>query len=185
MYPLIGLDPGDVREAFASIKTRDKDEWATAFMAVADRYMAEGKSLETSDPAKANADYIRAWRIYSFGRWPVPSSPGKQRAYAKALEAFRAHTKFLDPPLEVVHIPSPGRVLDAEGRVMPASYVNFYVTNANVVVPTYGAPWDDEAVETIGALFPGRRSIGIDARAILSGGGALHCITQQQPRTTP
>src|SRR6266849_5521502 len=38
MYPLIGLDPADVREAFASIKTRDKDEWAAAFMHVADRY---------------------------------------------------------------------------------------------------------------------------------------------------
>jgi agmatine deiminase len=87
--------------------------------------------------------------------------------------------------LDVVRIPSPGRIVDREGRVMPASYVNFYVTNANVVVPTYGAPWDDEAVETIGALFPGRRSIGIDARGILSGGGALHCITQQKPRTTP
>jgi len=46
MYPMIGLDPSDVEEAFASVKTRDKDEWATAFMHVADRYMAEGKSLE-------------------------------------------------------------------------------------------------------------------------------------------
>src|SRR2546426_9852673 len=37
MYPLIGLDPADVREAFASIKTTDKDEWAAAFMAVGGR----------------------------------------------------------------------------------------------------------------------------------------------------
>jgi len=108
MYPLIGLDPADVREAFASIMTTDKDEWAAAFMAVADRYMAEAVSLEKSDPAKANADYIRAWRIYSFGRWPVPASPGKQRAYAKALEAFRAHARFWDPPLEIVRIPFEG-----------------------------------------------------------------------------
>jgi agmatine deiminase len=84
--------------------------------------------------------------------------------------------------LEVVRIPSPGRVLDVEDRVMPASYVNFYLTNTSVVVPTYGAPWDDEAVERIGALFPGRRSVGVDARAILTGGGAFHCITQQEPR---
>ena len=108
MYPLIGLDPADLREAFASIKTRDKDEWAAAFMAVADRYNAEAISLEKSDPVKANADYIRAWRIYSFGRWPVPASPGKQRAYAKALEAFRAHARFWDPPLETVRIPFEG-----------------------------------------------------------------------------
>jgi cephalosporin-C deacetylase-like acetyl esterase len=108
MYPLIGLDPADVKEAFASIKTSDYDEWAAAFIKVGDRYMADAKSLEKSDPAKANADYIRAWRIYSFGRWPVPASPGKQRAYAKALEAFLAHAKFMDPPLEVVRIPFEG-----------------------------------------------------------------------------
>ena len=86
--------------------------------------------------------------------------------------------------LDVVRIPSPGRVLDATGRVMPASYVNFYVANAAVVVPTYATPWDDEAVERIGALFPGRRTVGVDARAILTGGGAFHCITQQQPEVT-
>ncbi len=68
MYPLIGLDPADVREAFASIHKMDDNEWAAAFIAVADRYMAEGKALEESDRAKATADYVRAWRLYSFGR---------------------------------------------------------------------------------------------------------------------
>jgi len=105
MYPLIGLDPADVREAFSHINTTDNDEWAGAFSAVADRYMNEGKSLLASDPKKADADFIRAWRLYSFARWPVPASPGKQRAYAQALEAFLAHARMMDPPLEVVHIP--------------------------------------------------------------------------------
>ncbi len=108
MYPLIGLDPADVREAFANIKTTDNDEWAAAFSGIADRYMNEGKSLQSSNPAKADADFIRAWRLYSFARWPVPASPGKKRAYAMALEAFLAHAKFMDPPLEVVHIPFEG-----------------------------------------------------------------------------
>src|SRR5438270_4771253 len=132
MYPLIGLDPADVKEAFASIHTNDKDEWAAAFMKVGDRYTNEAKSLEASDPAKANANYIRAWRIYSFGRWPVPVSPGKQKAYAKALEAFLAHTKFLDPPLQVVHIPFEGKEIvgylrlpkDAKGPVPLVIAVN-------------------------------------------------------------
>lgn len=105
MYPLIGLDPADVREAFQSIHSRDKDEWAEAFMSIGDRYMNEGRLLEKTNPEKANADYVRAWRLYSFGRWPVPASPGKERSYAKAIEAFLAHARFLDPLLEVVHIP--------------------------------------------------------------------------------
>src|SRR5258707_7426538 len=108
-YPLIGLDPGDVKEAFNSIHTRDKDEWAAGFMGVADRYMNEAKSLEKTDPVKANTDYIRAWRLYSFGRWPIPASPGKQRSYEKAMEAFRAHARFWDPPLEIVRIPFEGK----------------------------------------------------------------------------
>src|ERR1700719_1499836 len=108
-YPLIALDPGDIREAFNSIHTRDKDEWAAAFVGVADRYFNEAKSLENTDPMKANADYIRAWRLYSFGRWPIPASPGKQRSYEKAIEAFLAHARFFDPPLEVVRIPFEGK----------------------------------------------------------------------------
>ena len=117
IYPLIGLDPADVREALASVKTRDKDEWAAAFMAVGDRYFNEAKSLEKTDPVKANADYIRAWRVYSFGRWPYPASPGKQRAYAKAIEAFLAHARFWDPPLEVVRIPFEGSEIIAYLRL--------------------------------------------------------------------
>jgi esterase FrsA len=132
MYPLIGLDPADVKEAFASIKTKDKDEWAAAFMGVGDRYVAEAKTLSATDPAKANADYIRAWRVYSFGRWPVPVSAGKQESYAKAIEAFLAHTKFLDPPLQVVHISFEGSEIigymrlpkDAKGPVPLVIAVN-------------------------------------------------------------
>src|SRR6202162_3813123 len=62
-YPLIGLDPADVKEAFESIHTKDKDEWAAAFMHVADRYFNEAKSLEKSDLKKGDDDYVRAWRV--------------------------------------------------------------------------------------------------------------------------
>jgi len=108
MYPLIGLDPADVREAFSNIKTSDNDDWAAAFSSVADRYMTEGNTLLSSNPAQADKDFVRAWRLYSFARWPVPASAGKKRAYAKALEAFLAHAKMMDPPLEAVHIPFEG-----------------------------------------------------------------------------
>ena len=121
-YPLIGLDPADVREAFQSIATLDRDEWAAAWMALGDRYYTKAQSAAAagySDEARAN--YLRAWRLYSFGRWPVPSSPGKERAYAKALGAFLAAAKGLDPPLQVVRIPFEGSEIVAYMRLPGAS----------------------------------------------------------------
>ncbi|MGA2418724.1 MAG: alpha/beta hydrolase [Candidatus Acidiferrum sp.] len=109
IYPLIGLDPKDVSEAFTKIHSADRDEWAAGFMSVADRYMAEGQALEKGEPVKADADFVRAWHLYSFGRWPIPSSPGKQRSYEKAIDAFLTHARSYDPPLEVVHIPFEGK----------------------------------------------------------------------------
>jgi len=146
-YPLIGLDPADVKEAFGSIHTADQDEWAAGFMGVADRYFNEAKSLEKSDPTKANADYIRAWRVYSFGRWPVPSSPGKQRSYDRAIESFLDHAKFFDPPLEVVRIPFEGKQIigylrlpkNAKGPVPLVIAVNGLDSRKEDLTESFGA----------------------------------------------
>ncbi|MEG3147488.1 agmatine deiminase family protein [Sphingomonas sp. RT2P30] len=82
--------------------------------------------------------------------------------------------------VELVRLPSPGRVLRDED-IMPASYMNFYIGNAAVVVPLYGAPNDEAAVAAIQALFPTRKAVGLRADAILTGGGSFHCISQQIP----
>lgn len=99
-------------------------------------------------------------------------------AIASALEAAADAS---GRKLEVVQIPSPGFVLGESGPV-PASYVNFYIANRAVVVPAYGTRYDDEAARELEHLFPGRTIVPVDARAILTGGGAFHCITQQVPR---
>ena len=83
--------------------------------------------------------------------------------------------------LEVVTVPSPGKICDASGMIMPASYMNFYIANTTVVVPTYECAADDAAVAAIAKLFPTRRTVAVEGKCVVVGGGAFHCSTQQQP----
>jgi pimeloyl-ACP methyl ester carboxylesterase len=106
-YPLTGLKPEDVREALANIHSLDRDEWATAWSAIGDRYSEQG--LAASNPKIAVANLLEAWRYYSFARWPVPNSTGKEAAYQKALKSFRDAARFFDPPVEIVRIPFEGK----------------------------------------------------------------------------
>jgi agmatine deiminase len=95
-------------------------------------------------------------------------------AFADAAELL------LNAGLEVIAIPSPGLV-ERDGEIIPASYMNFYIGNAAVVVPLYGAANDAAAVEAIQAIFPDRKLVGLRADHILTGGGSFHCISQQIP----
>ena len=106
-YPALGIAPGDAADALGRIKTRDPDEWAAAWSAVADSYMAKARAA--SDPKEADANFLRAWRLYYFGQWPSPTSAGKQAAYQRAVDAYLLHAKYFDPPLEVVRILYEGR----------------------------------------------------------------------------
>jgi len=83
-------------------------------------------------------------------------------------------------PLRIVTLPMPAPLV-FDGQRLPASYANFYVGNAAVLVPTFNDPRDRQALATVAELFPSRRVVGIHAVDLVWGLGTLHCMTQQEP----
>ena len=83
--------------------------------------------------------------------------------------------------LEVTQIPSPGLYRGADGEISPASHMNFIIANDVVVVPVYGTASEPLAIAELQKIFPTRKVVGVSSRAVLTGGGSFHCITQQQP----
>jgi len=81
---------------------------------------------------------------------------------------------------QVIALPMP-RPLFFDGYRLPASYANFYVSNAAVVVPTFNDPKDRVALGILGELFKDRAVVGIHAVDLVLGFGTLHCLSQQQP----
>lgn len=94
--------------------------------------------------------------------------------YADAAARAIAHK------VKVVRLPSAGRFL-IDGQIAPASYMNFVIGNAAVVVPQYNLPTDEEAVDILRDLFPTREVVGLPSIAILRGGGSFHCCSMQMP----
>jgi agmatine deiminase len=117
-------------------------------------------------------------RFVGPNRLALPVSAGEDDPNAAVFADAKARAEAFG--VEVVAIPSPGAVT-RDGEIVPASYMNFYIGNAAVVVPIYGAPNDDAAIAAIQALFPTRTAIGVRADHLLTGGGSLHCISQQIP----
>lgn len=142
-YPLRDLKPDDVREALGRLTSMDRDEWAASWSQIGDRYMAK-------------KDFHQAWLYYSFARWPVPNSPGKQKAYEKALDAYLQYAKKYDPPLELLRVPYEGSEVVGYIR-MPKN-----AKNVPLIVAIAGLDSrKEEMIERFGPLA--ERGIGVVA----------------------
>jgi agmatine deiminase len=83
----------------------------------------------------------------------------------------------------IIELPMPRPVVYLKQR-LPATYMNFYFVNGGLLVPTFGdTRTETKAIGTLQRLLPQRRVVGVDCRRLIWGLGAIHCLTQQQPRT--
>lgn len=123
--------------------------------------------------------------------------------YAISKAAYDLLTKETDAKgrklkIHKIHVPKPITIREEEsvgvdagedtlprlaGDRLAASYANFYIANGGIVYPTFGDPMDQEAQKVLEAAFPNRKVVGVYAREILLGGGNIHCITQQLPKS--
>jgi len=107
------------------------------------------------------------------------SASGSDDPNAALYDSIAEQLRAMD--LHVQRIPSPGRICNSDGEVMPASHMNFIIGNEAVVVPTYNEQYGAEAVRALQRLFKDRNVLAVDSTHLLTGGGSFHCITQQQP----
>jgi agmatine deiminase len=109
-----------------------------------------------------------------------PGDPN-QAVLAANLDRLRASRDADGRPYRVVALPIPARPAFFESERLPLTYANFYIVNDAVLVPVYGDEHDNLAVQVLRPLFPDREIVPLMARALITGGGAFHCVTQQQP----
>jgi agmatine deiminase len=113
-----------------------------------------------------------------------PLDPNHEPMAANAERLRDAHDAR-GRPLEVIELEVlPRSTVRGEPGVVP--YVNLYVANGAVVVPTCGddPDRDAEVLARLGTVYPGREVVGVPGRMLAEGGGGVHCITQQVPATT-
>ena len=102
------------------------------------------------------------------------------------LEILKSATDLTGKKFRIVELPMPGVVSPArkdtpQHQRLPASYANFYIGNAAVLVPVYSHRNDKSALGIIKRCFPNRRVVGIECTPLVYGMGSIHCVTQQEP----
>ncbi len=147
-----------------------------------------GKGIEGDDTDGHVDDMVRfvhAEAVVSIVE-PDPHSP-HYRQLAENNERLQDLRTPAGHRVEIVPLPMPRPLVAKDWRLeqLPASYANFLICNGSVLVPVFmQSREDDRALGILRECFPGRRVIGIDARRFVIEGGAIHCVTQQQPASS-
>jgi agmatine deiminase len=110
---------------------------------------------------------------------PLPGHPDEERMAAN-LEVLATTPDARGRRLEVVELPQYPYV-EVGGKRTRVSYANFYLANGAAIVPQAGHPYDGEVIDLLAGAMPEREIVGVPAGTVASGGGGVHCITQQVP----
>jgi agmatine deiminase len=97
------------------------------------------------------------------------------------LTELRSIRDYQGKPFEIIELPLPQKRRDFDQERIAMSYANFYITNRQVIMPTYDDPNDQKALAILQDCFADREVIGLMSKALITAGGSFHCITQQQP----
>ena len=133
---------------------------------------------ETDGHIDGMCAYVRPG-VVLFESNPNPSDP-HSRILKENLACLKSQTDAKGRAFEILPLEE---AVDAEvtSNIFCRSYINFYIANGGVIVPGYGIPGDAKALATIQAAYPDRKVVMVQVNAIAAGGGAIHCITQEQP----
>jgi agmatine deiminase len=144
-------------------------------------WLGDGFSDDETDGHVDNiACFVAPGRVLA-GMQPSRSHPDYEPA-REVLRRLKAARDANGDTIDVIEIEQPRKErMDWNGRLMQASYINFYLPNGGVVMPSFDDPNDEKARALLATCFPDRDILQIDALDIVEGGGGIHCITQQEP----
>lgn len=136
--------------------------------------------LETDGHIDNIACFVAPGKVL-VGRPAFFSDPDWESVEA-AIRTLRAARDANGRALDIIEIEQPQAVAnDWRGQKPAASYVNFYMANGAIVMPGFDDPADEAALRVLRDCFPARKIVQLDARAVIEGGGGIHCITCQEP----
>ena len=141
----------------------------------------------TGDDTDGHVDTIT--RFVAPGKVVTAVAPAGHRDHAALADNRRRLAAAVDARgrrLDIVDLPVPRTVRTDDGKVLPAGYANFLITNHSVLVPQYGGDAagraaDARALAMVGACFPGRRAVGLPHEDLIWGFGGIHCLSMQVP----